>query len=837
MNRYNKKIINRLVFNLRKPGRYIGCELNSIIKETPFIRMAVCYPDLYEVGMSNNGIRILYDIANKQPDVLCERVFSVEDDFEKKIRDMNMPLYTLESYTPLCDLDMIGFNLAYELLYTNVLQVLDLGHIPLYSKDRGADHPLIIAGGEAVSNPLPVSDFFDAFFLGDGEEGIIDILNTIRTSKNEHLHRIETLDLLSRIEGVYVPSKKPTGIFNEKNIEQTELNRGILPHAVKSYHSIKKRFISADSLYNPQHPIIPNLRITQERLVIEITRGCKNLCNFCHAGYYELPYRSSKPDMLSSQILSLIDNSYYTDMTLSSLSISDYKYLIPLLNSILPSLIEKGISISLPSLRVDKRTLPVIKQISDLRKTSLTFAVESACEEIRSMANKKLQTDDILSIAEHVFAGGWKLLKLYFMIGLPGCEEYDEAAAIIELLKKLYLTGGRKRELNVTISPFVPKPHTPFQWEKQMDAGYFTDTILKIKRGLPRQLAIKAHDVNASLLEGIISRGDSDLNRVIYKSYIDGARLDSWKEHFKFDIWKKNLDDLQDWKKYTAARDKNAALPWSFISNGFEKVIMKQREKISSSCRQVSQKPPFEELDAVSIAGAINSFKRKYEVKKRIRIKFAKQGMAKYISHLDFMQVIIRALRIADVPVAFTQGFNKRERIAMGFPVPVGIESECELCDVDLYDDINMDSVAAKLNNCLPEGIVAHNVITLENKKSIMSITAAALFEIEINDDILYYNFIKNSALKHDFVKESDKGKRNIKFDDAVFWCNIQNGDTALGTRKILIKIAIGNENSVRIDNIAVALAGTTYDEFYKLRITKLCQYSRDKTDGELKEI
>jgi radical SAM-linked protein len=264
---------------------------------------------------------------------------------------------------------------------------------------------------------------------------------------------------------------------------------------------------------------------------------------------------------------------------------------------------------------------------------------------------------------------------------------------------------------------------------------------------------------------------------------------------------------------------------------------MMQREKMNASCREINQKPPFEELDADSISESLNSFKRKYEVKKRIRVKFTKQGMAKYISHLDFMQIIIRTLRIADVPVSFTQGFNKRERIAMGFPVPVGIESVCELCDVDLYKDVNIDTVAANLNEYLPEGIVALSSIYQDNRKSIMSITAAGLFEIAIDDDNLYSNFEKNIVLKADFTKESDKGKRIIKFDDAVFWCNIQNRNTDLEKKNILIRIAIGTENSVRVDNIAIALANTLYDDFYKFRITKLCQYSKDKIDGELKEI
>ena len=803
MSKLTNETIRRLIFDVRKPSRYTGSELNQIKKHSAFIRMAICYPDLYEVGMSNNGIRILYDIANSMSDVACERVFAVPEDFENKLRESKIPLYTLETYTPLCELDVIGFNVAYELLYTNILQILDLGHIPLLSKDRTEDHPIVIAGGESISNPLPVQDFFDAFFIGDGEEGIIEILNIIRISKNESLSRKETLKLLTNVEGIYVPSMITEG------------------------QVIKKRILSGP-LYNPLRPIMPNLKITQERFVIEVTRGCANLCNFCHAGFYELPYRYGNPELLRDQILKLLENAYYSDLTLSSLSISDYRHLVKLLNLILPVLIEKGVSISLPSLRVDKRTLPIIEQISDLRKTSLTFAVESACDEIRNMANKKLRTDDILTIAEHVFNKGWNLLKLYFMIGLPGCEGYDEAGAIIKLLKQIYMTGGKKRSLNITISPFVPKPHTPFQWEKQMDAEYFRENILIIKRGLPRQISIKAHDVNASMLEGIISRGDSELNQVIYNSYNDGARLDSWTEYFKFDIWKKNLDALPSgWERYLMARNANEPLSWGFISSGFDKLIQIRKKRISIEQKSISNQMQYESIDSNAVNESLNRFKKKYEVKKRIRIRFTKKENAKYVSHLDFMSIIIRALRITDIPVSFTQGFNKRERIAMGFPSPVGIESLCELCDVDLYEDVDNDAISARISNNLPEGIAAVSSTYLEKKESIMSITSAALFSIEIDDVDLQEKCIKNLQNKIEFKKQTEKKVKVIDFNGAVIDYNIQD-DLNTGRKIIQIKIFVGNESAVRIDNIALSLCETGYEDFYKLKITKLSQYKKE---------
>jgi len=421
------------------------------------------------------------------------------------------------------------------------------------------------------------------------------------------------------------------------------------------------------------------------------------------------------------------------------------------------------------------------------------------------------------------------------MIGLPGCEDYDEADAMIGLLKKVHYTGGKKRDINVTISPFIPKPHTPFEREKQMSTEYFSDMILKVKRGLPRQIAIKAHDTNASQLEGVIARGDSDLNQVIYNSYMEGARLDSWREYFKFDIWKKNLDKIPDWQKYLSERDENETLPWSFVTTGFEKITKSQREKINVLRKNTAEKMPFEELNTAAISESFNHFKRKYEVKKRIRIKFTKTGMAKYISHLDFIQIIIRALRMIDAPVAFTQGFNKRERIAMGFPLPVGIESVYELCDVDIYEDTNIALLAAQLSIKMPDGIAATEVKYLEDKKSLMSITSAALFEIQIDDNTLYDNFLKNLELKADFIKESEKGKKNIGFNDAVIEYKITDIESNLKKSNILLKLRVGNNNTMRIDNVALALANAHYDEFYKFRITKLSQYRTDS--GSLIEL
>jgi len=829
MSKINTEIIENLVFNLEKPARYIGGELNQIVKEDPFIRIAVSYPDLYEVGMSNNGVRILYDIANSIPDVACERVFAVPMDFEIKIRDRDLPLYTLETFTPLYELDMIGINVSTELLYTNILQILDIGKIPIYRKDRNENFPIIIAGGEAVSNPTPIWEFIDAFYCGDGEEGIIDILDAIRISKLKSLGRGQLLDLLSEIEGLAVPSKYRFN-YESSQIESVVSVNGNGKLISIEGKRIRKRAYSGISLFDPVKPVVPNIRISQGRSVIEVTRGCKNFCKFCHAGYYNLPYRHYSPEALSDRIFRIIENTGYNDLTLSSLSISDYSYLTRLLNLVLPYLSRKGLSISLPSLRVDKGTLQIIEKISDIRKASLTFAVESACDEIRRVSNKQLSIDDLLTIINYIFTRGWRRVKIYFMIGLPGCEDYDEADLMIKFLKKIYHTWKKRKEINVTISPFVPKPHTPFQWERQMSIEYFEDTIRKVKQNLPKSIKIKNHNPRASILEGVLARGDTSLNKVIYASYMDGCRLDSWNEFFNFNIWEKNLNSLiPDWKKFLLLRGSDEVFPWNFISTGYERLINFKRDKISSDKEcSFEDKGNDDNLNLDEISESIDFFKIKYKTVRRIRLRFSKLGNARFIPQIDFIEIIKRSLRMTDIPVSFTQGYNKRERISMGYPLSVGIESISELCEVNLYDDIEIDKIQDDMNIRLPKGIRVVDTRFFDKTESIMSITVAMGFSIDVRDDAFFRNCIRNLESGISFMKETKKRSKRVGFDDVII-------DYSIKDKKIDMKIGVGSENSMRIDNIMLGLAEVNYDMFYKFRVLKVCQYRR--INDELVEI
>ncbi|MCP4133363.1 MAG: TIGR03960 family B12-binding radical SAM protein [bacterium] len=806
--------IEKLLSTVQKPGRYIGGEFNSIVKEEALVRMAICYPDLYEVGMSNNGIRILYDIANQMDEIACERVFPVEQDFEEMLRKEDAALYTLETFTPLAELDILGFNISHELLYTNILQVLDLGKIPLLAADRNDSHPLVIAGGESASNPFPGADFIDAFLVGDGEEGLVDILNLVKSTKAETLSRKELLEKLAQIDGVLVPARY-----------QFTYKGPVIEHIQGT--EVRKRVYRERELKDPEKPIVPNIRITQERAVLETARGCYNLCKFCHAGYYDLPYRAHDYEAVAKRLFTILSNTGYNELTLSSLSISDYKNLTSLLNRVLPELTKQGVSISLPSLKVDTRTIPIIEQVSDVRKASITLAVESASQHIRAVANKKVITSDLLAIVETLFNKGWRVIKLYFMLGLPGCDEDDEAEAIIALLKNIVRIGGKGKDINVTLSPFVPKPHTPFQRAGMKDEEYFNQAILKIKQGSPRSVKIKNHNVKSSLLEGIFSRGDSRLGTVISEAYKAGCRFDSWSEHFKYYTWEKTLDaHIPEWRSFLSARDEREILPWSVIKTGFESLVEKRKDHIQKPEDFVNKKQEYAEpLDLSGCGRALEAFQEKYLTEQTIRVRFRKRGFARFIPHLDIIEILKRAFRMTEIPAAFTQGFNKREKLSMGFPLPLGIESEAELADVELYAPLPANAIGA-LNRALPPGIEITGIHTLDpesksKKQSLMALTAAVDYRVELEDTALFEKILVNLEAKINFVKKTKKGEKELLFDDVICLYTIDEPG------RFTLRLFTATEGSMRIDKVLLFLAGVDAAELYQFRMVKMEQYKR----------
>jgi radical SAM-linked protein len=565
--------------------------------------------------------------------------------------------------------------------------------------------------------------------------------------------------------------------------------------------------------------------------VIEIARGCSNLCKFCHAGYYNLPYRAFDYERIASDIIRLIDNTGYDEITLTALSVSDYKHIVKVLNNVLPELTERGVSIALPSLKVDRNTLPIIETVSNLRKSSLTFAVESASDEICELIYKKARKEDLFDIIDHVFNNGWRVIKLYFMIGLPGCNEIDEAEEIISLLKNLVKRSRGKKDINVTISPFVPKPHTPFDHEKQMSIDYFNKIIYAIKSSSPRQVTIKNHDVRSSFLEGLFSRGDTRCGHVIYDAYKNGARLDSWHEYFKFDLWMNSIEkNLPERSIFFEARDRNKTYPWQIIKAGNEKAVNAMRDRALNleEYRQPDRRYS-EELDVESYRDAQKKFELKYSVVQRLRAIFEKTGNGRYIGHIDFTEIIKRGVRMAKLPIAFSRGFNKREKISCGYPVPIGIESLSEIVDIELYSKLTIDDIAKltdKINASLPGFIKVKSIREKEDNLTIMAMTNAIEYKVKFQDTKYIAEILSFLSNSETFTKSGKKKEQAYTLNEVLH--SYKADDYNAGAEAITLILYIGNESSVRVDEFLAAATGEPDIYASGISIVKLGQYMKN---------
>jgi len=540
-----------------KPGRYLGNEWNVVHKdwESAQVRVVLCYPDIYELGMSNLGLQILYSIINQRKDSLAERVYAPGLDMEKILKDRGIPLFSLESKRPLRDFDIIGFTLQHELSYTNILNILSLAKIPLYFRDRNGKFPLILAGGPSASNPEPLADFFDAFVLGDGEEAIEEIIETYKNYRSNGI-----LKALAKIPGVYVPSLYQVNYKEDDTLERVERKEEGIPER------IEKRVVNLENSHYPLAPLVPLVDISQNRLNLEIQRGCPHSCRFCQSNAVYGPCRiRSKKRLLEIAEVSLRSTGY-DEISLTSLSTTDYPGIEGLIGEFLALHGKNHTSISLPSLRPDKFSLEMAIKIQKVRKTGLTFAPEAGSERLRKLIGKEISHEQFISAISQAYEAGWKLIKLYFMIGLP-TEQEDDIEAIIELVKE---PRNRYRDLNfnITIAPFVPKPHTPFQWlpmEKLAELRRKKDYLC---RRLPAQ--IKGHTVESSFLEAVFSRGDRRLGVVLEKAWEMGCKFDQWKEQFRFDYWQEAFSKCAidpDFYVYRK-RDIKEVLPWSHLIYG-----------------------------------------------------------------------------------------------------------------------------------------------------------------------------------------------------------------------------------------------------------------------------
>jgi radical SAM family uncharacterized protein/radical SAM-linked protein len=716
---------------VKRPTRYLGREVNAVVKDPRAVslRVALLFPDLYEVGMSHLGLGLLYGILNAQEVVWAERAYAPAPDLEQELRARRQPLTSLESGTPLSSFDLLGVSLQYELGYTNLLTMLELGGVPLLAAARGNGDPVVIAGGPACFNPEPVAPFFDAVVLGDGEEAVLDLVAVIRAWKAADGSRRELWQALEGLEGVYVPE-----LFQMEFDSQGKL-REIIPRGRRG--SVRKRVLD-DLGRIPLSPrvLVPYCQVIHDRLQIEIARGCSRGCRYCQAGMIYRPVRERQPSQVLNWVEQALSTTGYEEVSLLALSAGDYAGLPGLLQDLMDRLAPRQVAVSLPSLRADTLTPEMMAQIQRVRRTGLTLAPEAGSDRLRQVINKNLAEEAILGAARQAFAAGWQLLKLYFMIGLPR-EAASDLEAIPGLVRHLLQAApGRRPRLHVSLSSFIPKAHTPFQWEGQEDLAGSRRRLHEVKDFLRRQnIQAKWNSAAQSWLEGVFSRGDRRLAPVLLHAHRRGCRLDAWSEKLRLDPWTdafKEAGVAPDF--YLRARDPEAVLPWDHLDCGVTReFLLAERDRAyqgretpdcrAAGCQDCGVCGP-EPLDLRLSAPASGRPAAPSPPPPAAppapplwyRLSYAKLDPARWLSHLELVAAVYRALRRSNLPLSFSGGFHPLPRVSFHGALPVGVESLAETLDVELAGGVGEGALMESLNRVLPPGLKVLNCVRLPRR-------------------------------------------------------------------------------------------------------------------------
>jgi len=783
--------IEKVLLRVEKPARYVGAEMGDVTvasSEPAAATVVLAFPDLYEIGASYHGFRILYERINAHPLYRAERAFAPWDDFERQMRAAAIPLHTVESFRPVREFDLVGFTLQHEMNYTTVLNMLDLAGLAVRSSDRRAPWPLVIAGGEGAFAPEVLAPFVDAFVLGDGEDVVLEILGCVAELKRRSATtKADSLAALAQIGGVYVPSLVEFDYASNGTISAIRQVGGYV-HRTSGVSSpaprFRRRFFDLAADDGPTQPIVPLARIVHDRLVIEIQRGCTRGCRFCSSGMTTRPVRERPIQQVVQIAEKGLANTGYRDISLLSLSSGDYSQIVPLVRTLTQRFADHMVAVSLPSLRISTFDVALAEQIHEIRKTGFTFAPEAGSERLRRVINKPLSDEEFCEVVDAVCRAGWQTLKFYFMVGLPS-ETDEDLDGIVQMVRRAEQIGRsywkNRLTINVTLAPFVPKPHTPFQWERQFERGELERRLWRVKDALEhsRCVRVKAHRVEAAFIEAVLARGDRRVADTIERAWWLGCRLDAWSDRFRFELWLRALEETGLDPVWYANRERGQSeiFPWDHIDAGPTRAFLLAQRQAAlrgellddcarSECagcgacdknvaptrirQETAGLPPV--VESADQPRPKHSERRRKPSRQqppkaavdqpppvqRIRLSYSKSGRLRFLSHLDMVKTWQLLVERARLPVAYSRGFHPVALLQYSPPLPVGCEGQAEWVDVFLRDRIAPQEVARRLGEAAPRDLRLFAPAEIGiNAPALDRSIIAADYEIRLSKDFL----------------------------------------------------------------------------------------------------